>query len=429
MKKYTKIIALLTVMVFALSAALTGCGGSKITETEEKAQVSETETNQELKPEPGAKLLVWESEGPEGEFIQYAAKKFTEKYGVEVVYEPVTHTDARGRLATDGPAGIGADVFAAPHDHTGELVVSGLIQPNDIFADRIRNEFMQGAVDAVSYQGVVYGYPTGIETYALFYNKDYVKEPPKTYEDLIKFAKEFNNPAKNQFAFMWDVGNAYFSHSFIAGYGGYVFGDGGTNKDDIGLNSKEAVEGAKFLVSLKEILPLKTDDTNYQVMDGMFKEGKAAMIINGPWAVSGYQEAGVNFGIAPLPLLPNDKHPASFSGVRTMFVSAYTKYPKAAKLFADFITSEEMLLKRYEITKQIPPMKSLMDADIIKNDPYAAPFLEQAQFAVPMPSIPQMGVVWEPYARAFQVMWNDGVDPQKALDEAVQTIKDAIAIQ
>ncbi|WP_256201389.1 extracellular solute-binding protein [Thermoanaerobacter thermocopriae] len=191
---------------------------------------------------------------------------------------------------------------------------------------------------------------------------------------------------------MWDVGNAYYSHSFVAGYGGYVFGKGGTDKDDIGLNSKEAVEGAKFLVSLKEILPLKSDDTNYQVMDGMFKEGKAAMIINGPWAVRGYQEAGVDFGIAPLPLLPNGEHPASFSGVRTMFVSAYTKYPNAAKLFADFITSEEMLLKRYEITKQIPPMKSLMNADIIKSDPYAAPFLEQAQFAVPMPSILKWGL-------------------------------------
>jgi len=345
------------------------------------------------------------------------------------VYEPVTHTDAPGKLATDGPAGIGADVFAAPHDKTGELVASGLIQENDLFADRIRNEFMQGAVDAVSFQGVVYGYPTGIETYALFYNKEYVKEPPKTYQDIVEFAKEFNDLASNRFGFMWDVGNAYYSHSFVAGYGGYVFGKGGTDKDDIGLNSKEAVEGAKFLVSLKEILPLKSDDTNYQVMDGMFKEGKAAMIINGPWAVRGYQEAGVDFGIAPLPLLPNGEHPASFSGVRTMFVSAYTKYPNAAKLFADFITSEEMLLKRYEITKQIPPMKSLMNADIIKSDPYAAPFLEQAQFAVPMPSIPQMGVVWEPYARAFQVMWNDGVDPQKALDEAVQTIKDAIAIQ
>ncbi|MFV9568546.1 maltose ABC transporter substrate-binding protein [Thermoanaerobacter mathranii] len=421
MKKYLWLILILVIFM-----TFTACAPESQSST---PQPSEVNKDGKLLPEPGAKLLVWESEGPEGEFIQYAAKKFTEKYGVEVVYEPVTHTDAPGKLATDGPAGIGADVFAAPHDKTGELVASGLIQENDLFADRIRNEFMQGAVDAVSFQGVVYGYPTGIETYALFYNKEYVKEPPKTYQDIVEFAKEFNDLASNRFGFMWDVGNAYYSHSFVAGYGGYVFGKGGTDKDDIGLNSKEAVEGAKFLVSLKEILPLKSDDTNYQVMDGMFKEGKAAMIINGPWAVRGYQEAGVDFGIAPLPLLPNGEHPASFSGVRTMFVSAYTKYPNAAKLFADFITSEEMLLKRYEITKQIPPMKSLMNADIIKSDPYAAPFLEQAQFAVPMPSIPQMGVVWEPYARAFQVMWNDGVDPQKALDEAVQTIKDAIAIQ
>jgi arabinogalactan oligomer/maltooligosaccharide transport system substrate-binding protein len=421
MKKYLWLILILVIFM-----TFTACAPESQSST---PQPSEVNKDGQLLPEPGAKLLVWESEGPEGEFIQYAAKKFTEKYGVEVVYEPVTHTDAPGKLATDGPAGIGADVFAAPHDKTGELVASGLIQENDLFADRIRNEFMQGAVDAVSFQGVVYGYPTGIETYALFYNKEYVKEPPKTYQDIVEFAKEFNDLASNRFGFMWDVGNAYYSHSFVAGYGGYVFGKGGTDKDDIGLNSKEAVEGAKFLVSLKEILPLKSDDTNYQVMDGMFKEGKAAMIINGPWAVRGYQEAGVDFGIAPLPLLPNGEHPASFSGVRTMFVSAYTKYPNAAKLFADFITSEEMLLKRYEITKQIPPMKSLMNADIIKSDLYAAPFLEQAQFAVPMPSIPQMGVVWEPYARAFQVMWNDGVDPQKALDEAVQTIKDAIAIQ
>ncbi|MBT1278565.1 maltose ABC transporter substrate-binding protein [Thermoanaerobacter sp. CM-CNRG TB177] len=421
MKKYLWLILILVIFM-----TFTACAPESQSST---PQPSEVNKDGQLLPEPGAKLLVWESEGPEGEFIQYAAKKFTEKYGVEVVYEPVTHTDAPGKLATDGPAGIGADVFAAPHDKTGELVASGLIQENDLFADRIRNEFMQGAGDAVSFQGVVYGYPTGIETYALFYNKEYVKEPPKTYQDIVEFAKEFNDLASNRFGFMWDVGNAYYSHSFVAGYGGYVFGKGGTDKDDIGLNSKEAVEGAKFLVSLKEILPLKSDDTNYQVMDGMFKEGKAAMIINGPWAVRGYQEAGVDFGIAPLPLLPNGEHPASFSGVRTMFVSAYTKYPNAAKLFADFITSEEMLLKRYEITKQIPPMKSLMNADIIKSDPYAAPFLEQAQFAVPMPSIPQMGVVWEPYARAFQVMWNDGVDPQKALDEAVQTIKDAIAIQ
>lgn len=161
MKKYLWLILILVIFM-----TFTACAPESQSST---PQPSEVNKDGKLLPEPGAKLLVWESEGPEGEFIQYAAKKFTEKYGVEVVYEPVTHTDAPGKLATDGPAGIGADVFAAPHDKTGELVASGLIQENDLFADRIRNEFMQGAVDAVSFQGVVYGYPTGIETYALFY--------------------------------------------------------------------------------------------------------------------------------------------------------------------------------------------------------------------------------------------------------------------
>ncbi|KGG80381.1 ABC transporter substrate-binding protein [Caloranaerobacter azorensis H53214] len=428
MKKFLSFL-LIAVLVFSL----VGCGAKE--EPAQNNQESKQEnTNQqsasnELTPEPGAKLIVWESEGPESDWIKYVAEKFKEKYGVEVTYEAVANTDARNKLATDGPAGVGADVFVAPHDHTGELVTSGLVQVNDVTADRVKNDFMKAAADGVTFEGQVYGYPLAIETYALFYNKDLISKAPETFEEVIEFAKKYNNPEENKYALMWDVANAYFSHSFIAGNGGYVFGNGGTNKDDIGLNSDAAVEGAKFMVSLKEILPLNSADTNYQIMDGLFSEGKAAMIINGPWAVKGYQEAGVNFGIAPLPKLPGGKYPASFSGIRSMFVSSYTKYPNAAKLFAKFATSDEMLLKRFEITKQIPPVKSLMNEDVIKNNEVVAPFLAQAQYAVPMPSIPQMGVVWEPYGAAFASMWNDGVDPKEALDNAVQTIKEAIASQ
>ncbi|WIF95086.1 maltose ABC transporter substrate-binding protein [Caminicella sporogenes] len=426
-----KILSFLLIAVLVFS--LVGCG-SKHEPVQNNQDNNQGNANQknvsgELIPEPGAKLVVWESEGPESDWIKYAAEKFKEKYGVEVIYEAVANTDAKNKLATDGPAGVGADVFVAPHDHTGELVASGLVQVNDVTANRVKNDFIKAAADSVTFEGQVYGYPLAIETYALFYNKDLVSKAPETYEEIIEFAKKYNNPKENKYALMWDVANAYFSHSFVAGNGGYVFGNGGTNKDNIGLNNEAAVEGAKFMVSLKEILPLNSADTNSQIVDGLFSEGKAAMIINGPWAVKGYQEAGVNFGIVPLPKLPGEKHPASFSGIRAMFVSAYTKYPNAAKLFAKFATSDEMLLKRFEMTKQIPPVKSLMNEDVIKNDKIVAPFLAQAQYAVPMPSIPQMQVVWEPYGAAFASMWDDGVDVKEALDNAVQTIKEAIESQ
>ena len=423
-----KLLSLLLALTCTVSLAACGTKNTTNKDTEKTPEVSET-VKDELKPEEGATLVAWESQGPEGEFMKLVTEEFEKKYGVKVTYEEVGPVDAKGKLAQDGPAGVGADVFAAPHDHTGELVASGLIIENTLFADRVTNDYMQAASDAVSFKGQVYGYPTAIETYGLFYNKDIFPEAPKSYEEIIAKAKTYNNAKSNKYAFMWDIGNAYFSHSFIAGGGGYIFGQGGTDKDDVGIDSTGAVEGAKSLIALKEILPVNSADASGQIMEGLFDEGKIGAMINGPWAVQGRTEAGVNFAVAPLPKLTNGDQQSSFSGIRTLFVSAYSKYPKAAQLFASFATSDEMLLKRFELTKQIPPVKALMDADAIKNNEFVAPFLEQAQYAVPMPSIPQMGVVWEPYGAAFSTMWNDGISPEDALKNAAKTVREAIAAQ
>lgn len=427
MKKLLSIL-----LVLMLTVSLTACGtqdtsGGEVEENSGATDGNEgnTVSTDELKPEEGAKLLIWESEGPEGEWVEYVAEKFEEKYGIEVTYEAVGAVDAREKLAQDGPAGVGADLFAAPHDHTGALVASGLIQANHI-GNKIEKEFMNAAAKGLSYQGTVYGYPTAIETYALFYNKDIFPEAPKSYDEIVEKASEYNDTNNNKFTFMWDVANAYYSHSFIAGGGGYVFGQGGTDKDDVGIDSEGAIAGAESMLKLREILPINSQDSTTQIMEGLFDEGTVGAMIDGPWAVSGRKESGVNFGIASLPKLFDGKQQSSFSGIRGLFISVYTQYPKAARLFAEFATSEEMLLKRFEITHQIPPRKSLMEADEIKNDEYVAPFLNQAQFAVPMPSIPQMQHVWEPYGNAFASMWNEGIEPQEALENAAQIVRDAI---
>lgn len=422
MKKRLLSLMVITTMLFGLTAC-----GSKPAATE-PAATEEVVATEGLQPEEGATLIVWESQGADNDFIKAVAEEFTKKYNVAVTVEEVGSVDAKGRMAQDGPAGVGADVFAAPHDHTGELVASGLVLEN-ANGERIKSEFMQAAVDGLSFEGKVYGYPTAIETYGLFYNKDIFPTAPKSYEEIIAKAKEFNNAKENKYAFMWDVANAYYSHSFIAGGGGYIFGDGGTNKDDVGIDSAGAVAGANSMMALKAILPVNSADSTTQIMEGLFDEGKIGAMIDGPWAVEGRKTAGVNFGVAKLPVLQDGKQQSSFSGIRSLFVSAYSKYPNAAQLFADFATSEDMLLKRFQMTSQIPPMLALMDAEELKGNEFVAPFLEQAQFAVPMPSIPQMGLVWTPYGAAFASMWNDGIKPEEALKTAADTVKEAIATQ
>ncbi|PAF11640.1 hypothetical protein CHH61_26230, partial [Shouchella clausii] len=56
-------------------------------------------------------------------------------------------------------------------------------------------------------------------------------------------------------------------------------------------------------------------------MNGLFKEGKAIAVQNGPWAFKDYSDAGVNYGVAAMPKLPNGEPVKTFMGVKGWFVT------------------------------------------------------------------------------------------------------------
>jgi arabinogalactan oligomer / maltooligosaccharide transport system substrate-binding protein len=88
-----------------------------------------------------------------------------------------------------------------------------------------------------------------------------------------------------------------------------------------------------------------------------------------------------------------------------------------------------MLLKRYEITAQIPPVKALLKNKKITDNPFVKPFLEQANYAQPMPSVPEMNLIWDPTIAAFKDAWIGKATPKEALDHLVKVIKEQIALQ
>ncbi|HPO03441.1 MAG TPA: maltose ABC transporter substrate-binding protein [Treponemataceae bacterium] len=365
-------------------------------------------------------LKVWESEGVEKDFILWAASEFKKTNpNVSVVYEPVGLVDSRAKIELDGPAGVGADIFVAPHDHLGALINGGHVLEN-VDPD-FASKFVDAAVIGSAYNGKIYGYPQGIETYALFYNKDIIKTAPKTWEEVEAFAKTWNNKAENKYAIVWEVANAYFDYIFMGGFGAPLFGPNGNDRKQHNINSSGAVAGLTYFQKLrKTILDVPSADMSGDFCNSSFVEGKAPMIITGPWKISDYTKANLNFGIAPIPVFPGQKtSPASFSGIRLAFVSAYTNYPAEATAFAQFLTSKEILSKRYEMTKQIPPRK-----DIVINDPLSAGILAQAQFATPMPTIPQMGTYWSAMGAAFASIW-DGAEVKKELNSAAAAMEAA----
>lgn len=385
----------------------------------------------DIAPEKGATLKVWESQGPELKWIEFVGKKFEEKYGVKVKAEPVVMTETVRRLEQDGPVGSGADVVVLPHDSIGQGVISGVLMPNFVSTERMNKEFFKSAVNAATAaDGTVYGFPLSIETYVLFYNKDLLPNGVKTFEDLRTWDKQkkFTDRDKNNFAFVWEIANFYYGHAFLATNGGYLFGNNGTDKNDLGVNNEGAIKGIKNMITLKDMSVNNPADVNYDSMMGLFREGKIAAMLNGPWAIAGLKKAGVNFGIQEIPTLNGEKlNP--FSGVRLLAVSTYTQYPQAAQLFADFATSDEMLAKRYEFTKQLPPVNALAKKDEIANDPFVFPILLQSANSTPMPSIPQMGLVWEPLSAALNDSYLEKTTVKEALDRAKQILQEQISAQ
>lgn len=366
-------------------------------------------------------LKVWESEGPEKDFIMTAAREYSKvNKNVRIVYEPVGATDARAKIELDGPAGVGADVFVTPHDHIGALVQGGHVLPVDD-ADAYMADFEDMAKMGASYEGVVYGYPLGAETYALFYNKALIPEAPKTWDEVIAFAKKFNNKAEGKYALVWPVSDGYYGYMFMESFGAPLFGPRGDDRKQHNLNSPAAINGLTYFQNLrKQILDVPATDASGDFCNAEFIEGKAAMIITGPWKITDFKKNGINFGIATIPAFPGSNHPGNtFSGVRLAFVSAYSDYPEEAKSFAKFITSKDMLEKRFKLTDQIPPRK-----DIVTNNPLSNGIKEQLKYAKAMPTIPQLGTYWSAMGSAYSGIW-DGDPVKPALDAAAAAMNAA----
>ncbi len=364
-------------------------------------------------PAKKIELTVWESTGGPDEFIRQAGQRYTDSHpGVTIKYVNVELNDTSSQVALDGPAGIGPDLFVAPHDRIGELAEGGHILKtrNPQF---VRDTALKVCADAVTYKGEMYGYPVAAETYALFYNKDIIKTPPATFDEVVKFCKEYNSGDK--YGLMFDVANAYYTIIFATINGNRPLSD--ADAESVGLNNADAIEGMTYFRNLrKSILDVPSADLTTAVADEAFRNGSSAMHITGPWNVATYRDAGLNFGIAAIPSLPGEKDPpASFSGTRTMFVSSYSAHPNEAADFAEFLMSDDMQKLRYELTEAIPAV------DLDLNSEHMDGFIKQLEYSYAMPSIPAMGKFWDAMNSASANIW-DGADVKKELDACTKAI-------
>ncbi len=366
-------------------------------------------------------LTVW-VDGGRVKIMQSLGEQFTAKYGVPVVVQELGFGDVRDQLKIAGPANEGPDIIIGAHDWLGELVSNGLLVPLDLGLKA--DQFDPVALKAFNYEGKLYGLPYNTEAIALYYNKDLVPTPPKTWDELKAIAKKLQDEKKVEQGYVLQQADPYHSYPIFTGFGGYVFGRdaaGNYNPEDIGLDSPGGIAAAKELESMIKAGLLRAD-VNYEVMMTLFKEGKSAMFITGPWALTDVRASGVNYGVAKIPTM--EQKPRPFVGVQGFMVSAFGKNQLLATTFLnEYLATDETMQALYDAVPNAPawlPLRAkVTDKDI-------AVFAQSAADGDPMPAIPQMSAVWEAWSKALTLIFQAQQPAEQAIKDAAATIRQTI---
>ncbi|WP_300347072.1 maltose ABC transporter substrate-binding protein [Clostridium sp.] len=404
MGKRTKILATVMATTMLFAGTLVGCGGSGSSSNGEK------------------ELTVWSHlTQPEVDEVNKVAQKWGKENGVKV--KVLTDKSDMQAFIQAANSSKGPDImFGLAHDNLGTFQKAGVLAevPNGIIKD---DEYASHQVlDAVTIGGKRYAVPIAQETTALFYNKDKVKEVPKTMEDLVKVAK-------SGAGFEYDINNFYNSYGFIAADGGYVYKDNNGTLDpkDIGLATPGAIKGYTFIQDLVQKDKLMKPDITGDIAKGDFLAKKSGFYISGPWDVAAFKDGGVNFGVAPMPTLFGKNVP-TFLGVQTAFVSEKSKNKDLAWKLVKYLSENtgDILLQK---GNRIPVLKKYIDSKEFKENKYMSAFAEQAKNATPMPNIPAIQAMWGPAGANLQLLTSGKETPQQCAETTVKQIEQGIAQQ
>src|SRR5690606_27889703 len=141
------------------------------------------------------------------------------------------------------------------------------------------------------------------------------------------------------------------------------------------------------------------------VANGLFVDGALAMIYTGPWSISQYRDAGLDISVVPVPPLADGTPFSGFMGVQGALVNEFSDMKVEAANFAKWLTRSDAQVSLARRSGRIPASVSALET--VADDPIIAGFGAALLNAEPMPTIPEMGAVWNPMANALSVMTDD----------------------
>jgi arabinogalactan oligomer/maltooligosaccharide transport system substrate-binding protein len=373
------------------------------------ALVAATATARPATHKKGVTITIWDyfvNSPKERAALMTVANQWAKKTGNSVV-NPGDVADSLTKYPLAAKGGQGPDVFQFPHDRLGSYAQPGLLAPPPRSMKINPSLYAKVGMQAVT-------------------NKAMVQTVPKTWNALVATAKRLTSG--DTYGLLWNPTDLYYNYAFIGGFGGYIFKPTpkGFNWARLGLATPGAIQGLQLIQDAVIAHKLVPATTTYDIADGKFANGQAAMIINGPWAVQNYAAKGINFGMAPLPTLSNNKSPTPLVGVQMYGVNSHSKNVKAAWDLVNYL-STRLPMPLYQASGRVPALVSAAKSKTVQSSAVTKAVLAAASKGEPMPNIPEMSVVWTPVSNALQLLVKGDLTPRQAAVQMTNQVAQAIS--
>ena len=394
MKKRLTAVALTAMLTMSI---LTGCGSAK----------------------NDNKITIWTNMSVEAETIQKYANEWSEKSGfeVEVIHQsPSVQKFAQAANSEDGPDAV----VGIPNDQLADYINAGLAAevPAELYND---SDFSDAAIQACYVNGKKYAAPISVETVALFYNTDKVKEAPATWEELVDNAKTVGGV-------QFDATSIYYDLGFVRACGGYIFKyeNGAYDVADIGLANEGAVQAYEFINALYAEHGLLSADVTADIARSNFQNGETAYYIGGPWDIDGFTSAGTPFAIAEMPTF-NGQSFVTPVGTQISFVSNKSDKQDAAWEFIMYLI-DNGALGLYKAGDRIPAKLADQNDAVIQSMENSRVFIAQINKGEPMPTVSEMGQLWSIHTNNIRSMWKGELTPKAAAENIMSQLKEAVEL-
>lgn len=382
-------------------------------------------------------LVMWttERDQPIIDAYQSLFDQWAETYSpgstIEITY--VETEEMRNQLLTAGLAGSGLpDLFLGPNDPIGVYVDAGLLQPVGDLIDT--SVFSSGSLEAASLDGTLYGIPMNAGNHLMFlYNKQFVDEPPQTWDELIELAAQVEEANPDVQGFAYNLNEPFWFVPFVFGFGGQVFDEEG----NFTINTQPWIDAFQFVHDLKfehEVVPQECD---FDCMNSLFAEGGAAMIINGDWSLGAYLDpeqspavGAENLGIAPWPALPNGERPQPFVSGRYFSLPVTTEGDKLAAIqswLTWMSTDPDAILTYTANIGRLPAIESANESPEIADDEVLAASAEALSTGTGMPANIELRCMWDAVRPQLEGVMADTTTAEDAAAAAQASAEQCVA--